>query len=119
MQELLKLNEIGVNINSGLNRFNNNIETYLGFIDKFINDQSFKKLEKAILRNDNDQALIYASAVQGIASNLGIVSLESKCKEICHLIHDHQDVKKIYYETHHHYHKTILQLIGCLRGRLQ
>jgi hypothetical protein len=120
MQELLlKLNDMGINIASGLHRFNNNANIYLNFIDKFINDQSFEKLEKAIMRKDYDEALIYASAVQGIASNLGIVDLELKCKNICYLIHDHKDVKEAYYEIDKYYHKIILQLLCCLRRRFQ
>ena len=117
MQKLLtELDEIGINTLGGLQRFNFNTELYLGFIQKVLNDQSFLMLDNAVQNNDNKQVLIYASAIQGIASNLGFVSIESKCKKICNLVYHNESIKKEFKDLKKVYTKTIIKLIYVLKG---
>lgn len=111
----LKLNEIGINTTSSLQRLNFDKQTYVHFIDAFIKDKSFSNLEEALNNHDFQKALIYATSLQGISSNLGIVKLETKCKKLCLFIHENADCKDIFQSLKKEYFKTIVNIIFILR----
>lgn len=118
MQKLLmELDAIGINTIGGLQRFNFDQEVYLGFIEKFLNDQSFTMLDYAIKNKDYNLVLIYSSAMQGIASNLGFVSIESKCNGLSNAVYYNKKINKEYEDLKKVYFKTVMRLLIVFKGR--
>lgn len=91
-----------------ISRFNGNEDMVLRFVKKFLNDDSFSILSKAIENSDVKTAFRGAHSLKGVASTLGLQNLYSVSYSITELLRAENleeakkafpEVKKIYNQT--------------------
>lgn len=83
LYEVLK--EAGINedeISKAVGRFGGNEMLYRKFLQKFLKDENFRSLERAVEDKDYKNAEIYAHTLKGVALNLGLNTLAENAKEI-------------------------------------
>jgi HPt (histidine-containing phosphotransfer) domain-containing protein len=74
------LQKIGVDINGVVSRLGGNEQLYLTICKKFLRDNNFQLLQKALLSNDFKEVEIRTHTLKGVAANLGFIQLEFLCK---------------------------------------
>lgn len=79
---LLKLKEIGVDIDGTISRLCNNVDLYKKLLIKFLEDKNFEMLIDSLENNDYKNIEIYAHTLKGLSSNLGFVELSKACAEM-------------------------------------
>lgn len=72
-----KLSEVGVDVNQGIRRLNNNTEFYEKLLDMFLDDNTLFELEEAIKNKNIDEAFVKAHSLKGIAGNLSFIKLHA------------------------------------------
>lgn len=76
------LRNIGVDVDSAMNRFMNNSGLYEKFLLKFLDDENFSKIFPALSQDDFETALNAAHTLKGISGNLGMMELFDLCSEM-------------------------------------
>lgn len=95
LKEQLASND--VNFDEGISRFSGNEKLYFKFLYKFINDENYNKLIKAMNDKDFENAFIYSHTLKGVAGNLSlkkIYVLSSSITE-CLRINDYQKAQDL------------------------
>lgn len=91
-----KLESIGVDVESTLERFMGNEELYLKFAKKAAEDPAVKELREALEGEDLNAAYRCAHTLKGVAANLGFSCLQSAAEEMVQLLRKpHKDRGRI------------------------
>lgn len=69
------LEQAGIDLKSALDRFMGSEALYEKFLRKFLQDETYKRLEDSIDGGNANQAFMYAHTLKGVAANLEINSL--------------------------------------------
>lgn len=77
------LEENGINVKSGINRFGNKEKLYEKYLLKFLNDNSFNELYEFMMHTDYEKAFMSAHTLKGIVGNL---SLDNLYEPLCDLV---------------------------------
>lgn len=72
-----KLEEGGVNVEEAMQRFMNNDKLLERFLKKFVADESYGNLVKAIEEKDCDKAFTEAHTLKGVTGNLALFKLHA------------------------------------------
>ena len=75
LQDLL---EKGNEITLAIHRFRNNESTYVSYLKKFLVDPTYEQFKFCVTSKDYEHARSYCSALNGVASNLGLTNI-AKC----------------------------------------
>lgn len=67
-----RLIDVGVNFNSGVNRFMNKEEIYIKFLKRIDGDENFGVLRQKIDEGDAEGAFAAAHTIKGVCANLSI-----------------------------------------------
>lgn len=81
-EKLLKLKEMGCDLDGAMNRFLDDREFYFECYEKALTDKDFEELKEALLQRDAKAGFEYAHALKGVIANLGLTSLLEKISEI-------------------------------------
>ena len=73
----------GIHIETGLDRFSQDKEVFEEFLVKFLEDQNYKILLKAIEKKDVKAAFLAAHSLKGISGNL---SMDRLYASVCNLV---------------------------------
>ena len=76
-----KLEEGGVNVEEAMQRFMNNDKLLERFLIKFVSDESYGNLVKAMKEKDCDKACTDAHTLTGVTGNLALSGLNSVISE--------------------------------------
>lgn len=76
------LKQASVEVEKALARFSGNSMLYEKFLIKFLQDDSFKKIEDAVEARDSQEMLTASHTLKGVAGNLGFVALMDACAEM-------------------------------------
>jgi HPt (histidine-containing phosphotransfer) domain-containing protein len=104
-----KLMAAGIDVEGGINRLMGNEEMYENFLQMFIKDDSFQKLEQAMQAEDYKEAFAQAHTLKGVAGNLSMQRLYETLVpfvdqlrngvDIPGAVKEFPNVKKLYDET--------------------
>lgn len=86
MLTLEKLDSFGANTKIGVQRCANKEELYLRLVKMIPGNESFKKLEQAINKNDLDGAFKYAHGLKGVLLSLELTPLIEPVVQITELL---------------------------------
>lgn len=75
------LKQAGINTDSAIQRFMNNESVYAKILSKFLSDETYKKLVKAVSENNGKEALEASHTLKGISGNLSMDTLFNLCSE--------------------------------------
>lgn len=67
-----KLIAAGIDYDEGLNRFAGSAAVYEKFLLKFVEDDTFAKLEEAMLKKDYATGFLMAHTAKGVAGNMSV-----------------------------------------------
>ncbi len=70
-----QLEEIGIDVDSLLDRFMGNEGILLRFLKKFLNDGNYERLRTAAESGDMEEALAASHTLKGVAGNLSMTKL--------------------------------------------
>jgi HPt (histidine-containing phosphotransfer) domain-containing protein len=95
-----QLLEVGMDLNSVLDRFMNNEGLYERFLVKFLEDSNFFELMKNIEAGNYEEAFFNAHTLKGVSANLGLTSIHNPLVSIVdelrdNKINDSSEVKNI------------------------
>ena len=76
-----KLEEGGVNVEEAMQRFMNNDKLLERFLKKFVSDDSYGNLVRAMEEKDCDKAFTEAHTLKGVTGNLALFRLHSVISE--------------------------------------
>lgn len=76
-----KLEDGGVNVEEAMQRFMNNDKLLERFLKKFVSDESYGNLVKAMEEKDCDKAFTEAHTLKGVTGNLALSRLHSVISE--------------------------------------
>lgn len=80
--------EAGVNVETAMNRFQDNEDLLVLFLQKFADDPNFQMLKDKMQQKDYKEAFNAAHAFKGLSGNLSLDTLfELVCKEVEFLRH--------------------------------
>lgn len=84
-------------------------QTVQKFIFKFLEDESFSKLEESIANKNNEEAFRAAHTLKGICQNLSFTKLYNSSADLTEALRacDKQKAANIFPEVSHDYHQTI------------
>lgn len=71
-----KLEESGIDVDSGMARFMGNEALYEKFLKKFCDDKSYADLVQAVADGDCEKAFVAAHTLKGVCGNLSMTTLE-------------------------------------------
>jgi len=71
-----KLESVGMNVGTAMERFMNNEALLERFLKKFVNDKSYQELVNAVERKDVDAAFAAAHTLKGVSANLSLDDLQ-------------------------------------------
>lgn len=74
--------QAGSDVDTVLKRFGDNKALLERFMKKFISDENFHQLEKAVADKDYKAIEMTAHTLKGLAANLGFTALSNQCAEI-------------------------------------
>lgn len=75
------LENLGVDATRAIERFCGNSELYLKFLNKFPDEKTFAELVKVVQEGDLKSAENAAHTLKGVAANLGLNCLATKCND--------------------------------------
>lgn len=113
MDNLVKesLENIGVNVEKTLARFMNKEEMFLRFLGKFLEEESFKKLELSVSEKNYDEAFKHAHTLKGVSANLGLGDVIENASMITEKLreapYDEEAIEKIMTDLSDKYEKTV------------
>jgi HPt (histidine-containing phosphotransfer) domain-containing protein len=73
----LRMEQAGVDVSSGVERFMGNEALFERFLRRFIDDKSYIELAEAISAGDAERAFMAAHTLKGVCGNLSMVRLEN------------------------------------------
>ncbi len=76
------LEEMGMNVDTTINRFMGNEALYLKFLNKFQADQSVANIQKYIAEQNTEEAFKSAHTLKGVAANLGLDPIAQYASDI-------------------------------------
>lgn len=79
---LQKLEAAGVDVEGAIERFLGNMEMYNHFLEKFVDDENYTKLVKAVDAGDAQKAFTAAHALKGTCGNLSLIALYDEAFKI-------------------------------------
>lgn len=79
------LEEMGMNVDSTVNRFMGKEELYLKFLNKFQADQSVANIQQYITEQNVEEAFKSAHTLKGVAANLGLDPIARYASDIVEL----------------------------------
>jgi HPt (histidine-containing phosphotransfer) domain-containing protein len=77
-----RLNDLGVDTASVINRLGGNEKVYLSICKKFLTDSNYQFFIKSFYEKDDKAAEFYIHTLKGVAANLGFGSIRLLCKDI-------------------------------------
>lgn len=81
-----ELEEMGMDVNTTVNRFMGNEALYLKFLYKFQNDQSVANIQQHIAEQNAEEAFKSAHTLKGVAANLGLDPIAQHASDITELL---------------------------------
>ena len=75
-----KWKEAGIYYEEGLQYMNGNEQFYRKYLKKFLQDQTFEKLDASIEREDWEEARACLHTLKGISATLGMRDLSEHCR---------------------------------------
>jgi Hpt domain. len=81
-ERLLKLKNLGCDIDGAMNRFLGDKEFYFECFDELMKDPGFEELKTALEKHDIDMAFENAHTLKGVLSNLGLAPLSEQMGQI-------------------------------------
>lgn len=81
-----KLRTYGADVDKGLTLCMDNEDFYLRMVNMLLNESSFCDLEKALEKNDLEEAFRAAHTLKGVCGNLSLTPLYEKVVEITELL---------------------------------
>lgn len=77
-----QLVSLGINLDITLDRFMGNEVMYVKFLSKFVQDNTYDNLQKALNEKDYERAMGFAHTLKGITGNLGMDVLAFQFNEL-------------------------------------
>lgn len=84
---LQTLSDKGNDVAIAIHRFRNNESTYVSYLHKFLVDPTYEQFKYCIEGADYDHAKSYCSALNGLASNLGLTKIAKASAQISYLLY--------------------------------
>ena len=81
-----ELEEMGMDVNTTVNRFMGNEALYLKFLYKFQADQSVANIQQHIADQNAEEAFKSAHTLKGVAANLGLNPIAQHASDIVELL---------------------------------
>lgn len=81
-----ELEEMGMDVNTTVNRFMGNESLYLKFLYKFQNDQSVASIGQHIAEQNAEEAFKSAHTLKGVAANLGLDPIARYASDLTELL---------------------------------
>jgi HPt (histidine-containing phosphotransfer) domain-containing protein len=81
-----ELEEMGMDVDTTVNRFMGNEGLYLKFLNKFQNDQSVANIQQYITDQNTEEAFKSAHTLKGVAANLGLDPIAQHASDIVELL---------------------------------
>ena len=114
---ILLLTGAGIDANEGLRRFGGKEELYTKYLRKFIEDESFWKLKKAMEEEAYRDVMVYAHTLKGISGNLSINEFYKEVNVLVEAIRNNQGVEKIkesYLSVSEQYNKSVQAIVESI-----
>lgn len=80
IREILIAN--GVDYEVTIERFANNLDMYIKFLNKFCDDKNFIALQESVKNKDFKNMLTHVHTLKGITGNLGLTKLYNICSDM-------------------------------------
>lgn len=81
-----ELEEMGMDVDTTVNRFMGNESLYLKFLNKFQNDRSVANIQQYITDQNAEEAFKSAHTLKGVAANLGLDPIAQHASDIVELL---------------------------------
>lgn len=81
-----ELEEMGMDVDTTVNRFMGNEGLYLKFLNKFQNDQSVANIQQYITDQNAEEAFKSAHTLKGVTANLGLDPIAQHASDIVELL---------------------------------
>lgn len=75
-----RLKEAGIEAESGIQRFMGNEDLYIKYLYRFLEDENYKNLQKALENGKIKDAFFAAHTLKGVCGNLSLNKMESILK---------------------------------------
>lgn len=72
----------GVDYEGTIERFANNLDMYIKFLNKFCDDQNFIALQESVKNKDFENMLTHVHTLKGVTGNLGLIKLYNICSNM-------------------------------------
>lgn len=72
----------GVDYEGTIERFGNNLDMYIKFLNKFCDDKNFIGLQESVKNKDFENMLIHVHTLKGITGNMGLTKLYNICSDM-------------------------------------
>lgn len=105
---LTMLKYASVDVETTLDRFCGNSILYKNFLGRFLQDDNFKKIGKAVEAEDENEMLTAAHTLKGVAGNLGFAALMDACDKMIKRLRseDMAGAKAAYSDVKENYEKV-------------
>ncbi|MEG0919491.1 MAG: hypothetical protein RSA49_02255 [Anaerovoracaceae bacterium] len=114
---ILLLNSAGIDANEGLRRFGDKEELYVKYLRRFIEDESFIKLKKAMDEEAYKDAMVYSHTLKGISGNLSINDFYKEVNILVEAIRNNQGVERIkeaYSSVEIQYNRSVQAIVEAI-----
>ncbi len=91
-----QLEEIGIDVDSVLDRFMGNEAILMRFLKKFLNDGNYGKLKEAVQTGDMEGALAASHTLKGVTGNLSMTKLYELLTDQVQLFREGKTEEAIY-----------------------
>lgn len=75
-----QLKNAGIEAKSGIQRFMGNEDLYIKYLYRFLEDENYKNLQKALENGNIKDAFFAAHTLKGVCGNLSLIKMESILK---------------------------------------
>ncbi|MEG2378555.1 MAG: Hpt domain-containing protein [Clostridia bacterium] len=107
---LAKLKDYGADIDGTMARFLDDVDLYKSCFAKYLQDEAFDKLGRALSEKDYKSAFEYAHTLKGITGNMGLTPLYS---DICNIV---EALRETDYSCLLSYYTEVLNQLKILRA---
>lgn len=83
MLKINKLKEAGIDTDEGIARFCGNQELYEKFLLRFVDEDTFCNLAKAVQNKDFEECFTQSHTLKGVVGNLSMKTLYREASEMC------------------------------------
>lgn len=106
---LQTLSDKGNDVAGAIQRFRNNESTYISYLRKFLVDPTYEQFKFCISSKDYEHARNYCSALNGLASNLGLTKIATYSAGISFILFsmDYSGLEKNLSDLENAYTETI------------